>query len=199
MNITSDDARVRLLEAALDLFTEKGYAAASVSEIVSRAGVTKPMLYYYFKNKEGIYTELMDQAFTDFKILLKKYESVEKDVYIQINNMFRDIMNLHAAKLKHARLIYAMVYGPPQGAPFIDFEEYHAIMAEMLNRMIKKGVDNGELEDVVTEDFTTILLSVLFFCMDTQIIKCSCMLGIEDVSRITGKLFDKIIIKRGEG
>ncbi len=38
----------RLLESALVLFSEKGYEGASIREIIERAGVTRPVLYYYF-------------------------------------------------------------------------------------------------------------------------------------------------------
>ncbi len=44
----------RLLEEAVRLFAAKGYPATSTREIVEAAGVTKPMLYYYFRNKEGL-------------------------------------------------------------------------------------------------------------------------------------------------
>ena len=40
-------ARDRLLEAATALFAEKGYAGTYVREIVTHAGVTEPVLYYY--------------------------------------------------------------------------------------------------------------------------------------------------------
>jgi len=38
----------RLLETAIGMFAEKGYAGTSVREIVEQAGVSKPVLYYYF-------------------------------------------------------------------------------------------------------------------------------------------------------
>ena len=44
----------KLLEAAVRLFAHKGYRATSTREIVEAAGVTKPMLYYYFQSKEGL-------------------------------------------------------------------------------------------------------------------------------------------------
>ena len=55
--------RERLLGAALDIFNERGYSATSVREIVQAADVSKPVLYYYFGSKEGIYTELMTKPF----------------------------------------------------------------------------------------------------------------------------------------
>ena len=58
--------RERILLAAASLFANKGYAGTSVREIVQTAGVTKPTLYYYFKNKEELYVRLMDLAVETF-------------------------------------------------------------------------------------------------------------------------------------
>ena len=41
------DNRKKILKVSLDLFHQKGYDAISVQEIVERAGITKPTLYYY--------------------------------------------------------------------------------------------------------------------------------------------------------
>ena len=42
-----------LMECAKELFYAKGYDAVGVQEIVERAGLTKPTLYYYFGSKIG--------------------------------------------------------------------------------------------------------------------------------------------------
>ena len=55
-------AKARLLEAATALFAERGYAGTFVREIVERAGVSKPVLYYYFRNKEGMFCTILDGA-----------------------------------------------------------------------------------------------------------------------------------------
>ena len=44
----------RIMECALDLFYAKGYDAVGVQEIVEKAGITKPTLYYYFGSKLGL-------------------------------------------------------------------------------------------------------------------------------------------------
>lgn len=46
----------RILEAALEVFAEKGFAAAPIEEIAARARVNKAMLYYYVGNKEELFT-----------------------------------------------------------------------------------------------------------------------------------------------
>lgn len=52
----------KLLLAALDLFSEKGYEATSVDEIAESIGIKGPNIYKYFKNKEALFQELADVA-----------------------------------------------------------------------------------------------------------------------------------------
>lgn len=49
------------LRAAHELFAERGYAAVKMDEIAAAVGVTKPLLYTYFGNKERLYTACMER------------------------------------------------------------------------------------------------------------------------------------------
>jgi AcrR family transcriptional regulator len=49
----------RILDVAIREFARKGLAGARVDEIARRAGVNKQLLYYYFKNKEGLYNAVL--------------------------------------------------------------------------------------------------------------------------------------------
>jgi AcrR family transcriptional regulator len=50
------------LDAARILFAERGFAAVTMDEIAAEVGVTKPLLYAYFGNKEGLYLACMEPA-----------------------------------------------------------------------------------------------------------------------------------------
>lgn len=50
----SSDTRTRILEVALELFGENGFAATSTREISERLGFTKAALYYHFRTKDDI-------------------------------------------------------------------------------------------------------------------------------------------------
>jgi AcrR family transcriptional regulator len=71
MKANDASARERLLRAALKHFADRGYAGASVQEIVDEAKVTKPTLYYYFGNKAGLYHALIDLAYDERLRLLQ--------------------------------------------------------------------------------------------------------------------------------
>jgi len=50
-----DETRLRIIEAAIELFGEHGFEGASTRDIAAYAGVNAPALQYYFENKEGVY------------------------------------------------------------------------------------------------------------------------------------------------
>lgn len=51
----SEETRLRLLDAARTLFTERGYAATSTEELVREVGVTRGALYHHFDGKQAIF------------------------------------------------------------------------------------------------------------------------------------------------
>ncbi len=50
-----DETRQRIIDAAIQLFGQHGFAGASTRDIAAAAGVNAPALQYYFENKEGVY------------------------------------------------------------------------------------------------------------------------------------------------
>jgi AcrR family transcriptional regulator len=62
--ISSDPAptRERLRQAAIDLFGEKGYDGASMTELAERVGIAKPSLYNYYRSKEDLLLDLIDDG-----------------------------------------------------------------------------------------------------------------------------------------
>ena len=58
----SEATRQRILDAAMDLFSEVGYAAAGLGEIIERAGMTKGALYHHFDSKEALATAIIEQG-----------------------------------------------------------------------------------------------------------------------------------------
>jgi AcrR family transcriptional regulator len=54
----SDEKRERILRAAEALFDAQGYANTTIEQIVQKLGVTKPFVYYYFRNKQEIFETL---------------------------------------------------------------------------------------------------------------------------------------------
>jgi len=58
----SDTSRDRILQAAIREFSEHGLAGARTGAIASAAQVNKALLYYYFRDKEGLYTAALEEV-----------------------------------------------------------------------------------------------------------------------------------------
>ncbi|MFF3246386.1 TetR/AcrR family transcriptional regulator [Streptomyces sp. NPDC002870] len=54
-------ARRALLDAALDVFTERGYTNASVTEIAARSGIPVGSLFHHYGGKRGMYLALWEE------------------------------------------------------------------------------------------------------------------------------------------
>ncbi|QAA32460.1 hypothetical protein C1I91_12870 [Clostridium manihotivorum] len=75
----AQDTKQKLLDSAIEVFSEKGFDGARVDEIAARAKVNKAMLYYYFNSKEKLFEELIMQYKQDFKDFR---ETLVKDTYL---------------------------------------------------------------------------------------------------------------------
>jgi AcrR family transcriptional regulator len=167
--LATASVRERLLVRALGLFTEKGYAQTSVREIVEAAGVTKPVLYYYFGSKEGLYLELMNGTHATFSALLTSLGTFHGTTRERLLHVCSGIL---AAFIEHrdvARLIYAIYFGPPQGAPHIPHDESFERMVQLIGGIVRGGISSGELRPVNEVDATWAVVGALHLTMEEQL------------------------------
>lgn len=75
------DNKEKILNCALDLFHARGYDAVGVQELAEMAGVTKPTLYYYFGNKQGLLKELLSREYEIFKQTVFKENDPEERIW----------------------------------------------------------------------------------------------------------------------
>jgi TetR/AcrR family transcriptional regulator len=191
--------RLRLLHAALDLFTERGYAATSVREIVGAAGVTKPVLYYYYKNKEGIYIELLRGPFSYLEKILDEALREPGPLRDRITGLYDRIFSLFVERIKEARLMYSIYYGPPQGAPFIDFEGYHLKMREVTGKMVEDALQRGEIKTVDAVTATWLLIGALHFSMEEQLCHHEPQIDQKGLLRLLDLIFEGLTPERKKG
>jgi AcrR family transcriptional regulator len=166
-------ARDRLLREAADIFSRKGYAATSVGEIVAAAGVTKPVLYYYFASKERLYLTLIEESIENFRIAI---ETVYRDESGTVADRIRrlcDVIVCHALEnLSIVRLTHGMHYAPPEGAPACHHgcEFPHAIHA-MIRDLVELGVRSGEFKPAGDPiDLVWTIMGLVSVCINSNLV-----------------------------
>lgn len=156
-----ESARDRLMTAAVELFARKGFAATSVREIVEAAGVTKPVLYYYFKSKDGIFLEIMGEALRVFDetigAALEAGGSATERIYRLLDRLFTLILD----NLDVVRVAHALYFGPPQDGPLFDMEAFHERLQAVILGLVHEGMATGELRDADAEPVALAILGAL--------------------------------------
>jgi AcrR family transcriptional regulator len=187
--LREESARQKLLAGAAELFTRKGYAATTVREIVAAAGVTKPVLYYYFRSKEGIYLELMRETFAKADVLLASTPEERGTATARLLRFFDRAFSLFLESVQGVRIMYAIYYGPPQGAPFFDFESYHFRIQQMIRRLVEEGIRRGEFRRGNVEDMTWAILGALNVAIEVHLGHPEASLGRQGLARTLGVIF----------
>ena len=166
--IEGNNARERLLEAGTDLFGERGYAGTFVREIVARAGVTKPVLYYYFKSKEGMFYTILDGAAEQQEVILVEALEVPGAVLDRIIYLYRRIYEGLIEHRNLFKMIYNLVFGPRQGAPDYDIDQYHRRMVDAIKTIYLEGLARGEVKEADADEVAILVLSLLDFCLHME-------------------------------
>ena len=153
--------RERILMAAATLFANKGYAGTSVREIVEVATVTKPTLYYYFKNKEDLYVKLMDMAMQTFSMLLDESLVRTGTMRKRLVALYMDIYRLFHENIDLLRLVNSVIYGPRGATPPYDILKVSDRLDAVFHAILDGGIREGELNEENRDDVMLLLIGIL--------------------------------------
>ncbi|TAL15547.1 TetR/AcrR family transcriptional regulator [bacterium] len=183
------EMRQKILKSATRLFAAKGYAATSVREIVSEAGATAPVLYYYFQSKEGVYLEIMREALSQFESALTECAKKEGSAEEKLRYLAVRLHNLHCKNLDTVSLIHSVYHGPPQGAPEFDFDTFHKWLLATIASLVGEGISRGDFAGESPEAMTMALLGAVRFAMDAELCHPEDSPGEEGLSKVLDIIF----------
>jgi len=186
------EARDRLRAAALDQFTQRGYAATTIRELCEAAGITKPVLYYYFKSKEGLYLDLMGGAYSLFESTVAELTIYSGTSFQRIINFCEGVFDVGMSNLPLLRLIYSIYYGTPQGAPHYDLNQYFDRMLEVITALVQEGIALGEIRNGNVKDMTWAIISCLNTTLEEQLCNEQPRIDRAAMTRMLGLLFNGI-------
>jgi TetR/AcrR family transcriptional regulator len=154
-----------LLDAALDLFVEKGFAATRAEEVAARAGVSKGTLFLYFSSKEELFKAVVRENISGrFKEWNDEFESFRGDSA----DMLSYCMKVWWERLGAGRAsgITKLVIGEARNFPDIAaFYQREVIVPgqDLIRRMLQRGIDRGEFHVVDLDYAIYSLISPMIF------------------------------------
>jgi AcrR family transcriptional regulator len=151
-------ARRRLLDAALSVFSERGYSESGLEEVAQRAGASRTLVYHHFGSKEGLLMALhqeLDEA------LLARVQAAVKPDQPPLENLVQGATAFlrASADLPMARIILLDTPGVPGLREHV--EEGQREWALLIEREIKRGIDEGSIAPVDPGMTARVLLGAL--------------------------------------
>jgi TetR/AcrR family transcriptional regulator len=143
-----------LLDAALDLFVEKGFAATRAEEVAARAGVSKGTLFLYFPSKEELFKAVVREnisgRFGEWNKEFETYEGTSADMVRYCFQVWWErIGNTRASGI--TKLIISEARNFPDIAAFYH-QEVIVPGETLIRKIIRRGVEKGEFH-VADEEY----------------------------------------------
>jgi TetR/AcrR family transcriptional regulator len=135
-----------LLDAALDLFVEKGFAATRAEEVAARAGVSKGTLFLYFPSKEELFKAVVREnisgRFGEWEAEFQAFEGSTADMVRYCMKVWWERIGATRAS-GITKLIISEARNFPDIAAFYQQEVIHPATT-LVRRILQRGVDSGE-------------------------------------------------------
>lgn len=156
-----------LLEAALDLFVERGYAATKVDEVAARAGVSKGTLFLYFPSKEDLFKEVVRQNlarhFAEWDVEIEHYPHSTSELLRHAYELWWT--HIGATKASGiSKLVLSEAHNFPDIAAFYR-DEVVLPSHRLIRRLLERGVQRGEFRELDLDCAVQVVAAPLVFMM----------------------------------
>jgi TetR/AcrR family transcriptional regulator len=169
-----------LLNAALDLFVEKGFAATRVEEVAARAGVSKGTLFLYFESKEellkAVVRENISGRFTEWNAEFEHFKGSSAEMLGYCMKVWWERVGATQAS-GITKLMMS------EGANFPDISAfYRSEVVEpghaLIRRILQRGIDRGEFRAVDLDCAVFAVVAPMMFMALSQHASGMCCGGI---------------------
>ncbi len=154
-----------LLDAALELFVEKGYAATRTDDVARRAGVSKGTLYLYYPSKEELFKAVvrhnLSSLIAEGEELAGSFEGSSSTLLVTLMRIWWERVGNTAAAGIH-KIVLAEVRNFPEMAQF--YTDEVILPAERLfSGCVARGIETGEFRPMPLHEVAHALIAPLIF------------------------------------
>lgn len=141
------NARREILAVAEQCFADAGFGATSINQIAAATRYTKPVIYYYFKNKAGLFNALLDSAYDEcferMQVAVARVKTLDDKLVELLVSQF-EFLREHQGL---TRLSFASAFANPGEMPFVaKIKQKRLRNFEFVHDVIKQGQLDGALD-----------------------------------------------------
>lgn len=162
-SLNETDTKNRIFMVAAHLFARKGFNGVSMREISEKAGVTKPTVYYYFKNKEEIYKALIDTGLEHSRADLQRIRTQYLPFREQLTEIIRERIR-DCERFTDFTKIFIDLHLSTEKLDFLtQFEDQMQEPLLELERLIQEGIERGEVNRELNPRLAAEIISAVVF------------------------------------
>ena len=140
------DNKTRLLDCALSLFSQNGYAGVGVQDVVDAADLTKPTLYHYFGSKRGLLDALLHRETGPLLGALLQAADYQGDLVSTLEDVTRAYFSIAQDTPDFYQMSLAMQFSPPESEAFHAIQPFVRQQREALEIVFQQAAeDHGNM------------------------------------------------------
>ena len=174
-----------VLNAAVELFSKQGFDGTTTFELAKTAHVTEPVIYYHFKNKDGLFTHILISTFAEYFDRLDKLENNTPTQFEKIENLidlhfrfvddFPDetyiILSACPAKLTESAHICAQ-----------QIEKQRQRLTDYISDCLKIGIKRKEFIQIPLEATTGLIIAMVNGLLRRRSLKLDGIKGLKETT-----------------
>ena len=156
-----EDRPQEITEAAFAAFAEKGFTATRVEEVARRAGVSKGLLYLYFKTKEELFKAVIRSVVTPrLDALTRTLDSPDSSAEAIIRGPVLDFMK-RVPGSPVSVVIRLMISEAPKHPDLVDYywDNVASRGLAALRQLVERGVENGEFRESAVNELPQLFVA----------------------------------------
>ncbi len=155
------DTEKKILEAAREVFSEKGYDGARMQEIADKAKINKAMLHYYFRSKERLFEHIFIDAFQEFWPKVEMLMAQSKNVRELIKGVIGNYIDMFISKPYLPIFVLSEINRNPDRLQLL--LKNGGVKPDMLLEYIQKQMDCGNIKKMNPGELLINIISLSVF------------------------------------
>jgi len=156
----------RILNAAMKVFTRKGFAAARMEEIAKEAGINRALLHYYHRDKQTMFNRIFESRFKEFfKGLFVIFDADNISLFEKISRMVEHEINTLIKHPDLARFIIIEIAHEPERLlqQGLKMGINPRVLITSFDTLVQKEIEQGNIKSTITGK--QLIMNIMSLCI----------------------------------
>ena len=159
--------KARIAQVARRKFARRGFDATSIRQIVAEARVTKPVLYYYFKNKRDLFLSLLEEAVAPLCDEVERIASGDGTPRDRMVEIITAVLRFVEKRPDEFRLLHRAVERREREVQVLA-QKYFRRNFQAISGVLQEGVDRGDFRSLNVPQATFSVIAILIYFLTRE-------------------------------